>query len=141
MYTRLLLPSHPASIEQTANRDNDNNVPTSVEYTDYPDPDQRTIRYHPEKDVMESATKRLPDLTPEECRRFCFKDCALYIVGTSECCLFGQQQLFEKIYRRWYPTRASDVDLSHGEFRIQRTSLDVQIAEDEDVCWDVYDMS
>jgi hypothetical protein len=59
--------------------------------------------------------KALGEATPEDLRHFCFKDCAIYLTGTRSSCGRGTLQLYEKIYRRWYPTRADDTDISHGE--------------------------
>lgn len=60
--------------------------------------------------------KSCDDLTAEDCAQFCFKDCALYAVSAGFYSSFWQLSIFEKIYRRWYPTRAEDVDISHGAF-------------------------
>jgi len=68
--------------------------------------------------------KKRDELTAEEHRRFCFKDCAIYGVSETNTSHAIRRQLFDRIYRRWFPTRAEDVDISHGSFFAHWIELD-----------------
>ncbi|KAM0797355.1 hypothetical protein BDR22DRAFT_824444 [Usnea florida] len=61
------------------------------------------------------SSRLLADLTPDDCRAFCWKDCAIY--GSSPH-LTGKDHmaLLDEIYREWYPHRAEDKDVSEGSF-------------------------
>jgi len=56
------------------------------------------------------------ELLAEDYRRFCYKDCALYGVGERGTSQLLRRQAFDRIYRLWFPSRADDVDISHGSF-------------------------
>lgn len=75
----------------------------------------RPVRWQP-FDTLEITTKTLGQLEPEDSRTFCFKDTALYIVARTQSRPSWRRQLYETIYRRWFPNRAEDTDLSHGNF-------------------------
>lgn len=62
------------------------------------------------------AKKPIEELVPEDCRRFCFKDCAVYAVCQGGTNKWWRQQLHDKIYRYWFPSRSEDTDISHGSF-------------------------
>lgn len=82
----------------------------SDDHIDYP------IFWQPTRS-NKSIAKSLGGLTPEESRIFCFKDCAVYAVGNSY--ITWRRQLYDKIYRCWYPSRAEYTDLSHQSFFCQ----------------------
>ena len=61
------------------------------------------------------TSRVLSDLSPDDCRAFCWKDCAIY--GSSPH-LTGKDHtaLLDEIYHEWYPHRAEDKDISDGSF-------------------------
>ncbi|SMY19848.1 unnamed protein product [Zymoseptoria tritici ST99CH_1A5] len=76
----------------------------------------RSLSWAPRDNYRCLPAKRLGELTPEDCRHFCFEDCAVYLVAKVGRCGYGIEQLYDKLYRRWYPTRAEDTDISHESF-------------------------
>ena len=59
------------------------------------------------------------ELNAEDYRRFCFKDCTLYITSATGVSPLLTRHLFDRIYRYWFPSRAEDVDISHSTFFCQ----------------------
>lgn len=58
--------------------------------------------------------RRLDQLTPDDCRLFCWKDCAIY--GASRLPREDHLRLLDAVYREWFPHRAEDKDVSDGSF-------------------------
>ena len=85
-------------------------------------PPPPTINYADRKVLWEAIenntriSKTLAQMTAEDCRYFCFKDCALYLVGAGRACNSWRMRIYETIYRRWFANRAEDCDISHGSF-------------------------
>ena len=52
--------------------------------------------------------RQLDKLTPDDCRVFCWKDCAIY--GNTNYTGAEPIKLFNFIYRQWFPNRAQDKD-------------------------------
>jgi len=63
----------------------------------------------------QSCVSRISHLNPEQSRIFCWKDCAVYGLGSA---LGGQDSfdILDRGYRAWFPRRASDRDVSDGNF-------------------------
>ncbi|KAF6223559.1 hypothetical protein HO133_000402 [Letharia lupina] len=61
-----------------------------------------------------SVARRLDQLSPDDGRAFCWKDCAIYGNGG----LTGKDHvaLLDDVYREWFPHRAQDKDVSEGSF-------------------------
>ncbi len=61
-----------------------------------------------------TVARCVEDLTPDDCRLFCWKDCAIYGNGA----LDGSDHivLLDKVYREWFPPRDRAEDLSAGSF-------------------------
>ena len=60
-------------------------------------------------------TKPLSELSPDDCRQFCYKDCAIY--GNAER-LGGTVpwRVLDDVYNEWFPHRAMDKDVAQGSF-------------------------
>ncbi|KAA8644953.1 hypothetical protein EYZ11_008165 [Aspergillus tanneri] len=58
--------------------------------------------------------RQLTQLTPDDCRLFCWKDCAIY--SKNKLPLSDSLSLLDNIYREWFPHRAADNDVSDGSF-------------------------
>ncbi|KAL9097351.1 MAG: hypothetical protein Q9165_000778 [Trypethelium subeluteriae] len=56
--------------------------------------------------------RRLDQLTPDDCRLFCWKDCAIYSLTAPN----DRLVLLDTIYRQWFPHRAEEKDVSDGSF-------------------------
>ena len=59
--------------------------------------------------------KTLSELTPDDYRQFCYKDCAIYEKAEN---LGGSMpmSIFDDVYREWFPHRAREQDLRYGSF-------------------------
>ncbi|KAK3168233.1 hypothetical protein OEA41_004679 [Lepraria neglecta] len=60
-------------------------------------------------------TKPLSELSPDDCRQFCYKDCAIY--GNAE--RLGETvpwRVLDDVYKEWFPHRAMDKDVAQGSF-------------------------
>ncbi|KAI9708239.1 MAG: hypothetical protein M1820_004193 [Bogoriella megaspora] len=67
------------------------------------------------RDFLRRNTARMLNrLTPDDCRIFCFKDCAIY--SHTGFGLGDRLDLMEEIYREWFPHRAQEQDISDGSF-------------------------
>ncbi|KAF1982815.1 hypothetical protein K402DRAFT_186277 [Aulographum hederae CBS 113979] len=60
------------------------------------------------------AERPLHEITPDDCRRFCWRDCAIY--STRSMGFFVKIEFLDDVYREWYPHRAMDKDVSNGSF-------------------------
>jgi hypothetical protein len=58
--------------------------------------------------------RRLHQLTPDDCRIFCWKDCAIY--GNLDIARYDTHKLLDFVYRQWFPQRAQDKDVSDRSF-------------------------
>jgi hypothetical protein len=61
-----------------------------------------------------SVAKQLDQLTPDDCRAFCWKDCAIY--SNAGLTLTDRLALLDNVYREWFPHRAQDKDVRDGSF-------------------------
>lgn len=61
-----------------------------------------------------SVARRLSQLNPDDCRLFCWKDCAIY--GNAGLTASDHFALLDQVYREWFPHRAEDKDVSDGSF-------------------------
>ncbi|MCJ1471610.1 hypothetical protein MMC13_000250 [Lambiella insularis] len=61
-----------------------------------------------------NVARRLDQLSPDDCRAFCWKDCAIY--GNAGLTGKDHVALLDDIYRVWFPHRAQDKDVSEGSF-------------------------
>jgi hypothetical protein len=61
-----------------------------------------------------SVARRLDQLTPDDCRAFCWKDCAIY--SNTGLTLKDRLALLDDVYQEWFPHRAQDKDVSDGSF-------------------------
>lgn len=60
------------------------------------------------------TTRSLSDLNPDDCRAFCWKDCAIY--GHAGLTGQGAFDLLDQVYQEWFPHRARDKDVSDRSF-------------------------
>lgn len=58
--------------------------------------------------------RRLDQLVPDDCRPFCWKDCAIYAPAGLP--WKDHFVLLDAVYREWFPHRAGDKDISDGSF-------------------------
>ena len=75
------------------------------------------------------TSRLLSDLSPDECRAFCWKDCAIY--GSSPHLTGkGHTDLLDEVYNEWYPHRAEDKDISDGTFfgKFMRFTFEVRVS-------------
>nr|POE79414.1 hypothetical protein CFP56_07479 [Quercus suber] len=63
-----------------------------------------------------SGGGKLENLTPEHCRLFCWKDCAIHGSLDTRYQPSELHTLFNAVYREWFPHRARDKDMSDGSF-------------------------
>lgn len=68
-----------------------------------------------------NITLNVDQLPPAVVRKFCFKDCMVYNIAASH--HLWRTDLYWRIYRRWYPSRAQDTDISHESFFCQLASF------------------
>ncbi|MCJ1393424.1 hypothetical protein MMC18_006298 [Xylographa bjoerkii] len=81
-------------------------------------PDAQTIVMSP-FGAEETVAKPLAELTPWECASFCFRDCALYVHGDHDDDAnsdTNMSELFNAVYREWYPHRQTLLDTDQGVF-------------------------
>ena len=76
----------------------------------------------------EWVTKSTAQIGPEECRQFCWKDCAIYhnmYMGD-----FNSQELLDYVYQEWFPHRDRETDILFGSFfgKLLRFAPNVQVA-------------
>lgn len=61
-----------------------------------------------------NVARYLSQLNPDDCRLFCWKDCAIY--GNAGLTASDHFALLDKVYQEWFPHRAEDKDVSDGSF-------------------------
>lgn len=61
-----------------------------------------------------NVARRLDQLSPDDARAFCWKDCAIY--GNVGLTARDHGALLDDVYREWFPHRAQDKDVSDGSF-------------------------
>lgn len=66
------------------------------------------------------VTKNIQDLTPENCRQFCWKDCALYNTTHES----PRNGLSKCVFQQWFPHRDMSKDLSLGSYACKLISAD-----------------
>ena len=60
------------------------------------------------------TTKNIAQLDPDDCRQFCWKDCAIYC--NTNLSAIDHLDLLEFVYREWFPHRDREKDISFGSF-------------------------
>ena len=62
-----------------------------------------------------NTSRTLSELNPDDCKYFCWKDCAIYGNAGG---LTGRDHMdtLEEVYKEWFPHRARDKDLTDGSF-------------------------
>ena len=63
---------------------------------------------------IDYVSRPLSQLTPDDCRMFCWKDCAIY--GNAG--MTGQHhfRLFDQVYEEWFPHRDREKEFNDGTF-------------------------
>ena len=75
------------------------------------------------------VSRTIAEIVPEECRQFCWKDCAIYCnTGMSG---LDHLEILDFVYQEWFPHRDRGKDVSLGSFfgKFMRFIPPVEIAE------------
>ncbi|MCJ1479283.1 hypothetical protein MMC13_007968 [Lambiella insularis] len=70
---------------------------------------------------LDDRRKSILELTSDDCRSFCWKDCIIY--GNVPVKPFAAYDMFRAVYREWYPYRHMGQDISLGSFFAQYLQL------------------